>query len=121
MQWGNLCHKKVLQHWTLMQYEEEVVLWVIVTFVQTALLGSYGGSDMQAGFAAVATTANTVCFLFNFLTDGVSAKLGKNAGAADWVSLRKHVKLALIWYNLFRAYAGIRKPKYRPYLAMELF
>ncbi|DBB06548.1 TPA: hypothetical protein ACH3X1_012088 [Trebouxia sp. C0004] len=51
---------------------------------------------MQAGFGAVATTANTVCFLFNFLTDGVSAKLGKHAGAADWVSLRKHVKLALI-------------------------
>ncbi len=93
----------------------------VTVTLQTALLGSYGGSDMQAGFAAVATTANTVCFLFNFLTDGVSAKLGKNAGAADWVSLRKHVKLALIWYNLFRAYAGIRKPKYRPYLAMELF
>ncbi len=94
----------------------------VTVTLQTALLGSYGGSDMQAGFGAVATTANTVCFLFNFLTDGVSAKLGKNAGAADWVSLRKHVKLALIWYNLFPAYAlhpGSHQPKCRPYLAME--
>jgi Na+-driven multidrug efflux pump len=94
----------------------------VTVTLQTALLGSYGGSDMQAGFGAVATTANTVCFLFNFLTDGVSAKLGKNAGAADWASLRKHVKLALIWYNLFPACAlhpGIYKPEYRPYLAME--
>ena len=69
----------------------------VTVTLQTALLGRYGGSELQAGFAAVATTANTVCFLFNFLTDGVSAKLGKNAGAQDWQSLYRHVKLALIW------------------------
>ena len=65
--------------------------------LQTALLGRYGGRDTQAAFGAVATTANTVCFLFNFLVDGVSAKIGSNAGAMDWHALSKHVKLAIAW------------------------
>ena len=71
----------------------------VTVTLQTALLGNYGGSSMQAGFGAVATTANTICFLFNFLTDGVSAKLGNNAGAKDWAMLQRHVRLALMWYT----------------------
>lgn len=43
--------------------------------VQTALLGKYGGSASQAAFAAVGTTANATCLLFNFLVDGISAKV----------------------------------------------
>lgn len=69
----------------------------VTVTLQTALLGNYGGSSMQAGFGAVATTANTICFLFNFLTDGVSAKLGSNAGTQDWAMLNRHVRLALTW------------------------
>lgn len=51
----------------------------------------------QAAFGAVGTTANTVCFLFNFLVDGVSAKIGSNAGSFDYKSLNRHVQLALTW------------------------
>ena len=43
--------------------------------IQTALLGNYGGSASQAAFAAVGTTANATCLLFNFLVDGISAKV----------------------------------------------
>ena len=43
--------------------------------IQTALLGKYGGSASQAAFAAVGTTANATCLLFNFLVDGISAKV----------------------------------------------
>lgn len=80
-----------------MAFRSTVAPNVTVT-LQTALLGNYGGSSMQAGFGAVATTANTICFLFNFLTDGVSAKLGNNAGAKEWAMLHRHVRLALMWY-----------------------
>ncbi len=47
----------------------------LVVTVQTALLGHYGGSASQAAFAAVGTTANATCLLFNFLVDGISAKV----------------------------------------------
>lgn len=69
----------------------------VTVTLQTALLGRYGGRNMQAAFGAVSTTANTICFLFNFLVDGVSAKIGSNAGAMDWHALNKHVKLAIAW------------------------
>lgn len=69
----------------------------LVVTVQTALLGRHGGSPVQAAFAAVSTTANTTCFLFNFLVDGVSAKVGQSAGAGDLHVLRSHVRTALLW------------------------
>ena len=47
----------------------------MVVTIQTALLGLHGGSACQAAFAAVGTTANATCLLFNFLVDGISAKV----------------------------------------------
>ena len=64
---------------------------------QTALLGRYGGSDAQAAFAAAAATATTVCSLFNFLVDGVSAKVGKSIGEKDWQMVGRRVRLSLSW------------------------
>jgi len=69
----------------------------LVVTIQTALLGTYGGSPVQAAFAAVSTTANTTCFLFNFLVDGVSAKVGQSVGTANWTVLHSRVRLALLW------------------------
>jgi hypothetical protein len=51
----------------------------MVVTIQTALLGLYGGSACQAAFAAVGTTANATCLLFNFLVDGISAKVAFTA------------------------------------------
>ena len=42
--------------------------------VQTALLGQKSSTTLAA-FAAVNTSANLACFLFNFLVDGVTARL----------------------------------------------
>ena len=42
--------------------------------VQTALLGQKSSATLAA-FAAVNTSANLACFLFNFLVDGVTAAL----------------------------------------------
>ena len=67
--------------------------------VQTALLGSIGpdeGATLQAAFAAVSTTASTTCFLFNYLVDGVCAKIGQSVGAGEARVLRQRVRLALI-------------------------
>ena len=47
----------------------------MVVTIQTALLGLHGGSACQAAFVAVGTTANATCLLFNFLVDGISAKV----------------------------------------------
>lgn len=71
----------------------------LVVTVQTALLGTYGGSPVQAAFAAVSTTANTTCFLFNFLVDGVSAKVGQSVGSGNFRGLRSCVRLALLRYQ----------------------
>ena len=86
--------------------------------VQTALLGSLGpveGATLQAAFAAVSTTASTTCFLFNFLVDGVSAKVGQSVGAGAWQVLRQRVRLALICAVCagligFAVVAGLQKP-----------
>ena len=51
--------------------------------VQTALLGQKS-SDTLAAFAAVNTSANLACFLFNFLVDGVTAALH----SWPWLSIR---------------------------------
>jgi Na+-driven multidrug efflux pump len=69
----------------------------MVVTVQTALLGKHGGSPVQAAFAAVSTTANTTCFLFNFLVDGVSAKVGQSAGTGNWRVLHSRVRMSLFW------------------------
>lgn len=50
--------------------------------VQTALLGQ--SSTTLAAFAAVNTSANLACFLFNFLVDGVTAALH----SWPWLSTR---------------------------------
>ena len=69
----------------------------VTVTLQTALLGNYGGSSMQAEFGAVATTATTICFLLNFLKRMASVPgqqfRGKRLGNAH-----RHVRLALIWY-----------------------
>ena len=56
--------------------------------VQTALLGKFGGSASIAGFAAVGTSANLICVLFNFLVDGVSAKV--TSPGADSIATGLH-------------------------------
>ncbi|CAL5227558.1 g10550 [Coccomyxa viridis] len=68
----------------------------LVVTIQTALLGHYGGSASQAAFAAVGTTANATCLLFNFLVDGISAKVGHSAGAGKLDVLRQKVRLAIL-------------------------
>ncbi|EIE23957.1 hypothetical protein COCSUDRAFT_62487 [Coccomyxa subellipsoidea C-169] len=75
----------------------------LVVTVQTALLGTYGGSPVQAAFAAVSTTANTTCFLFNFLVDGVSAKVGQSVGSGKWTLLRSRVQQEAAAYWWLRA------------------
>ena len=64
--------------------------------LQTSLLGIYGGSSVQAAFAAVSTTSNFICLLFNFLIDGVSAKVGQSAGASNYKVLQQRVRMALL-------------------------
>ncbi|KAK9836028.1 hypothetical protein WJX81_007032 [Elliptochloris bilobata] len=64
--------------------------------VQTALLGQKESSAPLAAFAAVNTSANLACFLFNFLVDGVAAKVGQSAGARDWQGARHRAKLAIV-------------------------
>ena len=67
----------LLSVWTLccsdVSLSHAVAAPLVVT-VQTALLVRFGGSAAQAAFAAVGTTANATCLLFNFLVDGISAK-----------------------------------------------
>ncbi|BDA46390.1 probable protein DETOXIFICATION 45, chloroplastic at C-terminar half [Coccomyxa sp. Obi] len=87
----------------------------LVVTVQTALLGTYGGSPVQAAFAAVSTTANTTCFLFNFLVDGVSAKVGQSVGSGNFSVLQSRVHLALLCalgagLVAFTVLAGLQRP-----------
>ena len=59
---------------TLLWFFTRAVAAPLVVTIQTALLGRFCGSAAQAAFAAVGTTANATCLLFNFLVDGISAK-----------------------------------------------
>lgn len=64
---------------------------------QTALLANYAGSTSLAAYAAVNISANFATRVFNFLVDGVSAKVGSSVGEQDWEVLAFRVKLSLMW------------------------
>ena len=63
--------------------------------VQTAFLGRFVGLHALAAYGATMGTFNFFCSLFNFLVDGVSAKVGKSVGAAQWDTVGAQVRLAL--------------------------
>lgn len=69
----------------------------VTTALETALLANYAGSNALAAFAAVNTSANFATRIFNFLVDGVSAKVGKSVGQGAWGELAFRVQLALSW------------------------
>lgn len=65
--------------------------------LQTALLGRYASTTSLAAFAAVSITAGFASRVFNFLVDGVSAKVGKSVGQRRWGEVAVRAQLALLW------------------------
>ena len=61
--------------------------------VQIALLGRRD-TGMQASFCLVATTTQLGTSVFNFLVDGVTAKVGTSVGAARWTEAAGRVRMA---------------------------
>ncbi len=68
------------------------------SMIQTSLLGNHASTAALAAFGAVATTAGTLLSVFNFLTDGVAAKVGWSVGQRDWASFAARVRMAITWY-----------------------
>lgn len=60
---------------------------------QIALLGRRD-TGMQASFCLVVTTTQLGTSVFNFLVDGVTAKVGKSVGAARWTEAAGRVRMA---------------------------
>ena len=60
---------------------------------QIALLGRRD-TGMQASFCLVVTTTQLGTSVFNFLVDGVTAKVGKSVGAARWTEAAGRVRAA---------------------------
>ena len=61
--------------------------------VQIALLGRRD-TGMQASFCLVASTTQLGTSVFNFLVDGVTAKVGTSVGAARWTEAAGRVRMA---------------------------
>jgi Na+-driven multidrug efflux pump len=64
--------------------------------VQAVLLGRYLGDSSLAAFAAVGVTVGVATRLFNFLVDGISAKVGKAVGVRQWDAVTARIRLSLV-------------------------
>lgn len=63
--------------------------------MQAILIGRYLGDSSLAAFAAVGVTVGVATRLFNFLVDGVSAKVGKAVGLRQWDAVTARIRLSL--------------------------
>ena len=63
--------------------------------LQVALAGKMAGSSVQAAFGLVTVTCGMGTTVFNFLVDGVVAKVGTAVGARRWDEARGRVRAAL--------------------------
>ena len=63
--------------------------------LQVALAGKMAGSSVQAAFGLVTVTCGMGTTVFNFLVDGVVAKVGTAIGARRWDEARGRVRAAL--------------------------
>ena len=63
--------------------------------VQVSLIGRRD-VRMQAAFGLVVTTTGLGTTVFNFLVDGVTAKVGRSVGAAAWAEAAGRVRMALL-------------------------
>ena len=64
--------------------------------LQVALAGKMAGSAVQAAFGLVVVTCGMGTTVFNFLVDGVVAKVGTAIGARRWDEARGRVRAALV-------------------------
>lgn len=78
------------------------------SMIQTGLLGHHASTAQLAAFGAVATTAGTLLSVFNFLTDGVAAKVGLAVGQRDWASFAARVRMAITWYTHAHTHCGLQ-------------
>jgi len=63
------------------------------TLVQTAVLGSADYHALSI-YTLVSSATSLASVVFNFLTDGVAAKVSKSVGREDWALTRLHVFLS---------------------------
>lgn len=62
----------------------------------TSLLDGRHDVSMQAAFGLVVTTTGLGTTVFNFLVDGVTAKVGRSVGAKHWSQAAGRVRMALL-------------------------
>lgn len=91
------------------------------SMAQTALLGHYASTQALAAYSAVSISAGTLLSVFNFLADGVAAKVGLSVGQRDWHAMTARVRLALAWYArntycTFSIHTFPKRARHRPHL-----